>query len=94
MNSIGKGDVYKEVAEAVGVSTTQVKAVLEATGECISNHLKKGEEVHFMGFMNFGIKEKKAQTKLNPFTGQKMKVAACKVPTVKLSAAFKKLLKK
>ena len=37
---------------------------------------------------------KKAGVKLNPFTGEKIKVAACKVPTVKLSASFKQLLKK
>ena len=37
---------------------------------------------------------KNAQVKLNPFTKEKVKVAACKVPTVKLSASFKQLLKK
>ena len=44
--------------------------------------------------MNIGIKARKAQVKLNPFTKEKVKVAACKVPTVKLSASFKQLLKK
>jgi nucleoid DNA-binding protein len=50
--------------------------------------------MHFIGFMNFGIKSEKACTRLNPFTKEKVKVPACKKPTVKLSASFKQLLKK
>ena len=50
--------------------------------------------MHFIGYFNIGVKEKAAATKLNPFTGKKIKVEASKVPTVKLSATFKKMLKK
>ena len=50
--------------------------------------------MHFIGFMHYGIKAEEAKTKANPFTGKNIKVAACKKPTVKLSASFKQLLKK
>lgn len=94
MNSISTGDFVKQVAEATGLTQVVVKQVLTASGDEIKANLKAGKEVHFTGFMNFGIKAKKAQVKLNPFTKEKMKVPACKVPTVKLSASFKQLLKK
>ena len=42
-----------------------------------------------MGYMNFGIKSNKAGVKLNPFTGEKIKVAACKVPKFKFGKSFK-----
>ncbi|MBE7076460.1 MAG: hypothetical protein E7374_01035 [Clostridiales bacterium] len=94
MTTISSGDFIKQVAEATGFTQVQVKAVLNAAGEQLKANLKDGKEMHFIGYFNFGIKAKSAQEKINPFTKKKMKVAACKVPTVKLSASFKQLLKK
>lgn len=94
MNQISASEFIKQVAEATGCTQVQVKTILNAAQEQIKTNLKKGHEMHFIGFMNIGIKTKKAGVKLNPFTKEKVKVAACKVPTVKLSASFKQLLKK
>ena len=81
-------------SEATGCTQVQVKTILNAAVDQVKANLKKGKEMHFIGFMNIGVKARKAQVKLNPFTKEKVKVAACKVPTVKLSASFKQLLKK
>ena len=94
MNTISSGEFVKQVAEATGCTQTQVKAILNAAGEQIKTNLKQGKEMHFIGYFNFGIKAKKAEEKVNPFTKAKIKVPAHKVPTVKLSASFKQLLKK
>ena len=94
MNTISTGEFIKQVAEATGNSQVQVKSIFNAIVDQIKANLKKGQEMHFIGFMNIGVKARKAQVKLNPFTKEKIKVAACKVPTVKLSASFKQLLKK
>ena len=94
MNTISTSEFVKQVAEATGCTQVQVKAILGAAGEQLKANLKAGKEMHFIGYMNFGIKSEKAKTKLNPFTGTKIKVAACKKPTVKLSASLKSLLKK
>ena len=94
MNTISAGEFIKQVAEATGCTQVQVKAILNAAGEQLKANLKKGNEMHFIGYMNFGVKAEKAKTRLNPFTGEKIKVPACKKPTVKLSASFKQLLKK
>ena len=93
MNTIGAGDFIRQVAEATGYTQVQVKDILNAAGEQIKTNLKADVEMHFIGYFNIGVKAKEAKVKLNPFTGQKVKVAACKVPTVKLSDTFKKLLK-
>ncbi len=94
MNTVSTGEFIKQVAEATGCTQTQVKAILNASGEAIKENLKAGKEMHFMGYFNIGVKAKKASVKLNPFTGEKIKVAACKIPTIKMSATFKQLLKK
>jgi len=94
MNTISAGEFIKQVAEATGYTQAQVKAILGAAGEQIKTNLKDDKEMHFIGYFNIGIKQKEAAEKLNPFTHKKIKVAACKVPTVKLSASFKQLLKK
>lgn len=94
MNTISTGEFIKQVADATGSSQVQVKTIFNAIVDQIKANLKQGQEMHFIGFMNIGVKARKAQVKLNPFTKEKIKVAACKVPTVKLSASFKQLLKK
>ena len=94
MEAIGTGDFHKQVADRTGYSLAQVKAILTASGEQLKENTKDGVESHFPGFFNVCIKDKKAKEGVNPFTGKKMKIAACKVPQVKLSAAFKSLLKK
>lgn len=93
MNTISAGEFIKQVAEATGCTQTQVKLILNAAGEQLKSNLKAGKEMHFIGYMNFGINAKKAAVKMNPFTKKEMKVPAHKVPTVKLSATFKQLLK-
>lgn len=94
MEIIGTGDFHKQVADRSGFSIAQVKAVLSAAGEQMKENVKDGNEQRFTGFFNVCIKDKKAKEGVNPFTGKKMKIAACKVPQIKLSAAFKSLLKK
>ena len=94
MVTVSAGEFVKQVAEATGCTQVQVKTILGAAGEQLKANLKAGKEMHFIGYFNFGIKTNKAKTGINPFTKEKMKVPACKVPTVKLSASFKQLLKK
>lgn len=94
MNTISAGEFIKQIAEKTGFAQTQVKAILGAAGDQMKDNLKEGKEMHFIGYFNVGIKAKKAAVRLNPFTGEKINVKACKVPTIKLSASFKSLLKK
>ena len=78
MKTINAGDFTKQVAEDTGLSLAQVKKVLDAAGARLKQNVKDEVEMHFIGYFNIGIKARKA----------------CKVPTIKLSASFKQLLKK
>ena len=89
MNTISSGEFIKQVAEATGCTQVQVKTILNAAVDQVKANLKKGQEMHFIGFMNIGVKARKAQVKLNPFTKEKVKVAACKVPALKFGKSYK-----
>ena len=93
MKTMNAGDFYRAVAEETGVSIAQTKAIFTAGLEVLKGALKKGDKVQFIGFGTFDVKQKAGGTKINPFTKQKMKVKACKVPVFKMSATLKNMLK-
>ncbi len=93
MSTLNAGDFYRAVAEKTGASIVSTKETFNAGMEVLQEALKKGDKVQFIGFGTFAVKEKAGGTKVNPFTKQKMKVKACKVPTFKMSATLKNMLK-
>ena len=94
MKTVNAGDFAKQVAEDTGLSLAQVKKVLDASGARFKQNIKDEVEMHFIGYFNVSIEAKKAAVKLNPFNGEKVKIAAHKVPKIKMSASLKQLLKK
>ncbi len=93
MSTLNAGDFYRAVAELTGASIVSTKETFQAGLEVLQKALKKGDKVQFIGFGTFAVKEKAGGTKINPFTKQKMKVKACKVPTFKMSSTLKNMLK-
>ena len=93
MTTLNAGDFYREVAEITGASIVSTKETFNAGMEVLKAALKRGDKVQFIGFGTFDVKQKAGGTKINPFTKQKMKVKACKVPVFKMSATLKNMLK-
>jgi DNA-binding protein HU-beta len=61
----------------------------EAFEEVVTEALKAGEEVQITGFGKFTVKERKAREGRNPQTGEKMKIAASRVPAFSAGNALK-----
>lgn len=93
MKTMNAGDFYRAVAEETGVSIAQTKEIFTAGLEVLKDALERGDKVQFIGFGTFDVKKKAGGKKTNPFTGKPMTVKACKVPTFKMSATLKNLLK-
>jgi nucleoid DNA-binding protein len=55
----------------------------------VTEALRSGEEVRITGFGKFSVRERKAREGRNPQTGEKMKIAASKVPAFSAGNAFK-----
>jgi DNA-binding protein HU-beta len=78
---VKKKQLIERIAEKAGVSKSEAQKHFEAFEEVVTEALKGGEEVQITGFGKFSVKERKAREGRNPQTGQKMKIAASKVPS-------------
>jgi DNA-binding protein HU-beta len=84
-----KKELIERIAEEAGVPKSETQKHFEAFEEVVTEALKAGEEVQITGFGKFSVKERKARESINPQTGQKMKIAAQKVPAFSAGNALK-----
>ncbi len=84
-----KKELIERIAEEAGVPKSEAQKHFEAFEEVVTEALKAGEEVQITGFGKFSVKERKARESINPQTGQKMKIAAQKVPAFSAGNALK-----
>jgi DNA-binding protein HU-alpha len=87
---MGKTELIDAVALATKLEKTKVKAVIETTIDTITKELKKKDgRVQLTGFGTFGTSARKARIGVNPKTGDKIKIAARKVPKFTAGKALK-----
>ena len=84
-----KKELIERIAEETDVPTSEAQRHFAAFEEVVTEALKSGEEVQITGFGKFSVKERKAREGRNPQTGQKMKIAAQKVPAFSAGNALK-----
>ena len=85
-----KTEFIDEVAERAGLSKKDASDAVDAVLETISDALKRGSDVVFSGFGKFSVSERSAREGRNPATGEKIQIAATKVPKFTAGAALKK----
>jgi DNA-binding protein HU-beta len=84
-----KKELIERIAEKAEVPKSEAQKYFEAFEEVVTEALKAGEEIQITGFGKFSVKERKAREGRNPQTGQKMKIAAQKVPSFSAGNALK-----
>jgi DNA-binding protein HU-beta len=77
---VKKKELIERIAEKADVPMGEAQKHFEIFEEVVTEALKAGEEVQITGFGKFSVKERKAREGRNPQTGQKMRIAAQKVP--------------
>jgi DNA-binding protein HU-beta len=60
-DTVSKAQVTDTLAEGQNLSKKNVKAVVEATFEHISEHLKRGNKVQVTGFGEFEVRDRQAR---------------------------------
>ncbi len=55
--------------------------------------MRSGDAVSFTGFGKFSTSERKARTGVNPRTGEKVNIAASRVPKFSAGSALKQAIK-
>ena len=87
-----KKELIERIAEEAGTPRSEAQRYFEAFEEVVTEALKAGEEVQITGFGKFSVRQREAREGRNPQTGQKMKIAAQKVPAFSAGNALKKAI--
>ena len=87
-----KKELIERIAQEAGASEGEAQKHFEAFEQVVTEALKGGEEVRITGFGKFSVKERKAREGRNPQTGDKMKIAAQKVPAFSAGTALKEAI--
>ena len=85
-----KAEFIDQVADRAGLSKKDASDAVDAVLETIGDALKRGSDVVFSGFGKFSVSERSAREGRNPATGEKIQIAATKVPKFTAGAALKK----
>ena len=86
---MNKTELIAAVAEQAELSKKDAEKALKAFTDVIAAELVKGEKVQLVGFGTFEVRERAAREGVNPRTGDKIKIAASKVPAFKAGSALK-----
>lgn len=84
-----KSELVSAMSEKTGLSKKDAAASIDAFVEIISDVLKHGDKLQFVGFGTFEVSERAARTGRNPQTGEDIKIPAAKIPKFKAGAALK-----
>jgi DNA-binding protein HU-beta len=87
---VTKAEFIDQVADRAGLSKKDASDAVDAVLETIGDALKRGSDVVFSGFGKFSVSERSAREGRNPATGEKIQIAATKVPKFTAGAALKK----
>ena len=90
---MNKTELIAALAEKAEVSKKDAEKLLNAFVETVQDAVKADDIVQLVGFGTFESKARAAREGKNPQTGEKIKIAACKVPAFKAGKAFKDMLK-
>lgn len=91
---MNKGEFIRAVAEKSDLSIKQAGDAFQAFTDVISDTLKKGDKIQVAGFGTFELRDRGARDGINPATGEKVHIAACKAPALKFGKAYKELFNK
>lgn len=89
---MNKSEFIEKVAQEADVYTSEAQRYFEAFEKVVTETLRGGDEVRITGFGKFSVKERKAREGRNPQTGEKMKIAATKVPSFSAGNTLKEAI--
>ena len=86
---MNKQELIAKVAEKAGLTKSQAAAAMDAAIEAITEALKAGDEVRFVGFGTFSVSRRAARKQKIPGTGEIREIPAMNVPRFKPGKGLK-----
>jgi DNA-binding protein HU-beta len=90
---VTKSEFVDQVASESGLSKGDANKAVETALQVIEDTLKRGGEINITGFGKFSVAERGARQGVNPQTGERIQIAASRVPKFSAGSALKKSIK-
>jgi len=91
---MNKEDLINQIASHAGISKAAAEKSLNAILGGITDELRRGGKVVFVGFGTFSVSERAARKGRNPQTGEVIKIAATKRVRFSAGSALKAAINK
>ena len=91
---MNKAELVEKLAKVTGFTKKDARIAVDGFVEIITKSLVSNEPVVITGFGKFEARRRKATTRINPQTGQKMKTPAKTVPAFKAGKNLKEAVAK
>lgn len=88
-----KSEFADQVAAESGLSKNDATAAVDATLKVIEETLQRGGEINFTGFGKFTVADRGARQGVNPQTGERIQIAASRVPRFSAGSGLKNKVK-
>lgn len=88
-----KQEFVDQVADRAGLSKKDAGEAVDAFLVTVEDALKRGSDVAFSGFGKFSVSQRSAREGRNPATGERIQIAASRVPRFTAGAGLKKAVK-
>ena len=91
---MNKSELINAVAEKAGITKKEAEVAVSSLLDVIIENVANGEEIRIVGFGTFERRERKERVGSDPRTGEKIQIAASKVPAFKPGKSFKEAVAK
>ncbi|MBV9212622.1 MAG: HU family DNA-binding protein [Actinobacteria bacterium] len=88
-----KQEFVDQVASKSGLGKSEASKAVDSVLDVIEETLSRGGEVSFTGFGKFTVAERGARQGVNPQTGERIQIAASRVPRFSAGSALKSAVK-
>ena len=88
-----KSEFVDQVASQSGLGKGEAEKAVNAVLEVIEETLKRGGEINFTGFGKFSVADRGARQGVNPQTGERINIAATRVPRFSAGSGLKNAVK-
>ena len=88
-----KNEFVDQVADKSGLGKGEAGKAVDAVLESLQEVLSRGGEVKFTGFGKFSVADRSARQGVNPQTGEKIQIAASRVPRFSAGSSLKSAVK-
>ena len=86
---MNKTQLIEQVAARTDSSKTEAAEAVDAVLQTIEENLGRGAEIAITGFGKFSVADRGARQGVNPQTGERIQIAASRVPRFSAGAGLK-----